>query len=274
MRVVSWNVNGLRSAAEKGFFGFLESDRPDFLAVQETKMRPEQADFVLPPGYRAVWHSAERKGYSGTAVFTRHPPLAVSRGPGNGHADPEGRFLALEYPAFHLVCCYAPNSRPGLARIGFRLAWEDAVRARLQELDREKPVIFCGDLNVARTPADLKNPRENEGNAGYSEPERGKLEELLASGFSDTFRILHPDRTGAYTWWSYRSRARERNAGWRIDYVLCSDRLIPSLRDAGILSGVPGSDHCPVSAVFGDPGAGSAAGFSRAPDLVPRKETG
>lgn len=248
MKVISWNVNGLRACMGKGFLDFLGEQRPDFLAIQESKMQPEQAEIPLPEGYEVYWHSAERKGYSGVAVFTPHPPLSVTRGPGGHMEDHEGRLLTLEYENFYLVCCYTPNSQAELARIEFRVEWEDAVRAYLLELDAKKPVIYCGDLNVARTPIDLKNPKANEGSAGYSQPERDKMEELLGAGFLDSFRTLYPDREGAYSWWSYRFNARKNNAGWRIDYVILSRRLGEKLRAAEILSDVMGSDHCPVSA--------------------------
>ena len=246
MKLISWNVNGLRACMGKGFLDFLGTELPDFLCIEESKMQPEQAEVPLPEGYQIIWHSAERKGYSGVAVLTPHEPLSVVRGPGSYMEDHEGRLLTLEYPNFYLVACYTPNSQPELARIDFRMEWEDAVRAWLKDLDAKKPVIYCGDLNVARTPIDLKNPKSNEGSAGYSEPERNKMEELLSSGFVDSFRTLYPEKTGAYTWWSYRFNARKNNAGWRIDYVIVSERLRDRIRETPIYSETLGSDHCPV----------------------------
>ena len=249
MKLVSWNVNGLRACTRKGFPEFLAAEGPDVLCLQETKMAPEQADFEFP-GYRLYWHAAEKKGYSGTAVFSKEEPLSVAYGLGLPEVDAEGRVLAAEYPDFILVCVYAPNAQRDLARIGFRMAFEDALRAYLAGLRERKPVIVCGDLNVAHRPIDLKNPRANVGNAGYSYQERGKFSELLASGFTDTFRHFYPDREGAYSWWSYMGNARANNTGWRIDYFLADRRLLPRLEDSRVLSEVQGSDHCPVELIL------------------------
>ena len=246
MKFISWNVNGLRACLGKGFcdsFYFLDAD---FFCLQETKMQPGQAEIDLP-GYLQFWNWAEKKGYSGTAVFTRHEPLSVTYGMGIDRHDHEGRLITLEYPDFYLVNCYTPNAQDGLARIGYREDWEDCLRDYLMELDTVKPVVYCGDLNVAHEEIDLKNPKSNRGNAGFSDEERGKMTELLASGFTDSFRALYPDLTGAYSWWSYRFHARENNAGWRIDYFIVSDRLKDAITAAGIRSDVFGSDHCPVT---------------------------
>lgn len=209
-------------------------------------MQPGQAEVPLPAGYEMHWHSAEKKGYSGVAVITRHRPLSVARGPGHFLQDHEGRLLTLEYKDFYLVNCYTPNAQMGLARIDYRVAWEDAVRGYLCELDEKKPVVYCGDLNTAHRPIDLKNPQQNEGSACYSPQEREKLTQLLDAGFVDTFRALYPEKTGAYTWWSYQFRARERDAGWRIDYALVSKRLKGLIRQADIYKETAGSDHCPI----------------------------
>lgn len=244
MKLISWNVNGLRACVGKGFCDFFAEAGADIFCLQETKLQPGQIELPAP-GYHQYWNSAVKKGYSGTAVFSRTEPADVRFGL-DGAPDEEGRVITLEYPGLFVVTCYTPNSQKELARLDYRIAFEDALRAYLCRLDREKPVILCGDLNVARSPIDLKNPRQNEGSAGYSKEERAKLEELLAAGFTDTFRSLYPDREGAYTWWSYMFHARERNAGWRIDYFLCSDRLRPAVRDSLIYADVMGSDHCPV----------------------------
>lgn len=246
MYVISWNVNGLRACMGKGFLDFFSDRLPDFFCLQETKMQPGQAEVPLPPGYEIYWHSAEKKGYSGVAVITRHKPLSAAYGPGRFLEDHEGRLLTLEYENFYLIDCYTPNAQMGLARIDYRELWEDAVRAYLCELDAEKPVIYCGDLNVAHQPIDLKNPKQNEGAACYSPQERDKLTQLLAAGFVDSFRVLYPVRAGAYTWWSYQFRARERDAGWRIDYALVSQRLRGRIWAADIYKDVLGSDHCPI----------------------------
>lgn len=245
MKLISWNVNGLRACLNKGFSEFFESQQADIFSIQETKMQPGQAEIAFP-GYQVYWNSAQKKGYSGTAVFSRREPVQVRCGIGRDEFDGEGRVLTLEFPDFALVNVYSPNAQRDLARIEFRVAFEDALRAYLLDLDARLPVIVCGDMNVARFPIDLKNPKPNEGNAGYSEPERAKMEELLQSGFTDTFRMLYPDKEGAYTWWSYLYQARSRNIGWRIDYFLASQRLQSRIRDSLIFADIPGSDHCPV----------------------------
>ena len=245
MKLISWNVNGLRACLTHGFAESFAQLDADIFSVQETKMQPGQADFA-PEGYTEYTYSAEKKGYSGTACWCREQPLAVTTGIGIEEHDHEGRVLTLEYPAFWLVNCYTPNSQDGLKRLDYRMEWENAFRAYLLALDAKKPVILCGDLNVAHEDIDLKNPGPNRGAAGFSDQERGKLNELLAAGFTDSFRYLYPDATGMYSWWSMRFRARERNAGWRIDYFLVSDRLAPQIKKAEILMDVQGSDHCPV----------------------------
>ena len=249
MKLVTWNVNGLRACLGKGFLDFVAGEAPDVLCLQETKLQPDQIQLELP-GYALYWNSAEKKGYSGTAVFTREAPLSVAYGIGVEEHDHEGRVITAEFADFYLVCCYTPNAQEGLARIDYRMAWEDAFRDYLLGLDRVKPVILCGDLNVAHQEIDLKNPKTNRGSAGFSDQERGTMPQLLKSGFTDTFRALYPDRTGAYTWWSYRFNARKNNAGWRIDYFIVSDRLMPRVEDQIILSQVTGSDHCPVELVL------------------------
>ena len=243
MKLISWNVNGLRAVLGKGFEDIAKSFDADMIAIQETKMQPGQAVVDLP-GYSQIFNSAERKGYSGTAVFTRQEPIAETLNFGE-HTD-EGRAITLEYEKFYFVDLYVPNAQNELKRIDYRMKWEDDLREYVHELDSVKPVIICGDMNVAHEPIDLKNPKANEGNAGYSDQERGKMTELLDAGFTDTFRYLYPDREGVYSWWSYRFRAREHNAGWRIDYFLVSDRIRDRITDAKILTDVMGSDHCPV----------------------------
>lgn len=249
MKLVSWNVNGLRACLGKGFLDFFHTIDADVFCLQETKLQPHQIELELP-GYQQFWNSAEKKGYSGTAVFTRVEPLSVTCGIGLDAHDHEGRVITAEFDGFFLVCCYTPNAQNELARIDYRMQWEDDFRAYLTELDKKKPVVLCGDLNVAHEEIDLKNPKSNRGNAGFSDQERGKMTELLSSGFTDTFRALYPDRTGAYTWWSYRFNARKNNAGWRIDYFIVSDRLLPRVRDNIIHAEVEGSDHCPVELVL------------------------
>ena len=243
MKFISWNVNGFRAVLGKGFADIFSSLDADFFCLQETKMQPGQADFE-PEGYKSYWFSAEKKGYSGTAIFAKHEPLSVSYGLDGKHMD-EGRVITLEYADFYLVCAYVPNAQDGLKRIDYRMEFEDDMRAYLSGLDKIKPVIYCGDLNVAHNEIDLKNAKANIGNAGFSYEERGKLGELLDAGFTDTFRHIHPDEI-KYSWWSYRFRARENNAGWRIDYFLVSDRLAGEIDAAEILTEVMGSDHCPV----------------------------
>lgn len=246
MKLVSWNVNGLRACMGKGFGDFLSEESPDVICLQETKMQREQADFEFP-GYFEYWNSAtSRKGYSGTAIFSKTEPLSVSFGIGVEEFDCEGRVITAEYPDFQLVTVYTPNAQRELVRIDFRMAFEDAFREFLQKLREKKPVIVCGDMNVAHRPIDLKNPKSNIGNAGFSYEERGKFSELLASGFLDTFRYFYPEQEGAYSWWSYMYHSRENNAGWRIDYFLADQALEHRLLDSRILSEVTGSDHCPV----------------------------
>ena len=249
MKLVSWNVNGLRACMGKGFPEFLRAADPDILCLQETNMQREQADFTLE-GYEEYWNSAEKKGYSGTAVFTKERPLSVSYGIGLPEHDSEGRVITAEYPEFYLVNVYTPNSQQELARLSYRMEWEDAFRGYLKALDAKKPVVVCGDMNVAHEEIDLKNPKTNRKNAGFTDEERQKMTELLASGFTDTFRMLYPDLEGVYSWWSYRFRAREKNAGWRIDYFLVSDRLKDRVADSRIDTGVFGSDHCPVELIL------------------------
>jgi len=247
MRFVSWNVNGFRAVLKKGFAEIFNDLDADLFCLQETKMQAGQADFH-PEGYYEFYNYAEKKGYSGTAVFAKKSlgePVSVAYGI-NGEHDDEGRVITLEYPEFYLICCYVPNAQDGLARIGYRCEFEDAMREYMRELDKTKPVIYCGDLNVAHNEIDLKNPGPNRGNAGFSDEERGKFTELVDAGFTDTFRLLHPDLTGAYSWWSYRGRARENNTGWRIDYFLVSDGIADKVQSASIYSEVFGSDHCPV----------------------------
>ncbi|HIY21405.1 MAG TPA: exodeoxyribonuclease III [Candidatus Flavonifractor merdigallinarum] len=245
MKLISWNVNGLRACLNKGFLDFFHTTAPDILCLQETKLQPHQIELELP-GYHQYWNSAEKKGYSGTALFSRVEPQSVTYGLGIPQHDTEGRVITAEYEDFFLVCCYTPNTQQELARLPYRMEWEDAFRGYLQELDRRKPVILCGDLNVAHQEIDLKNPKTNRRSAGFTDEERGKLTALLESGFVDSFRYLYPDVTGAYTWWSYFRRARATNAGWRIDYFILSDRLKDRIADSKILSDVMGSDHCPV----------------------------
>lgn len=249
MKFISWNVNGLRACVDKGFLETFSALDADFFSLQETKMQPGQLELELP-GYRQFWYSAEKKGYSGTAVFTKHEPLSARYGVGVEELDHEGRLITLEYSGFYLLTCYTPNAQEGLKRIDFRMAWEDALRAYMQKLDAEKPVIYCGDLNVAHQEIDLKNPKTNRGSAGFSDEERGKFTELLAAGFTDTWRFQHPDTTDEYSWWSYRLHARERNAGWRIDYFVISDRLRENLISTHIHREILGSDHCPVELVI------------------------
>ena len=246
MVFISWNVNGLRACLKKGFLDFYQAYRPDFLCLQETKMEQGQADVPLGEDILEFWNAAEKRGYSGTAVFTPHAPTAAALGMDREPHDHEGRLITLEYEKFFLVCCYTPNAQDGLRRLDYRMDWEDDLREYLISLDKTKPVIYCGDLNVAHREIDLKNPKTNRGNAGFSDQEREKMTVLLSSGFTDTFRFLYPDREGAYSWWSYRFQARRNNAGWRIDYFIVSDRLRDKILRAEILSDIEGSDHCPV----------------------------
>ena len=245
MRFISWNVNGLRAVRKKGFDDIFLSLNADFFCIQETKLQEGQIDIDFP-GYESYWCYAEKKGYSGTAIFTKHTPLSVSYNIGIEEHGAEGRTITLEYEDFYLVCVYTPNAQDGLRRLDYRMSWEDAFREYLCTLDRVKPVIVCGDMNVAHEEIDLKNAKANVGNPGFSDEERAKFTELLAAGFTDSFRYLYPDRRDAYSWWSYRAAARERNVGWRIDYFVVSDRLRENIKDAYILPEITGSDHCPV----------------------------
>lgn len=245
MKLVSWNVNGLRACMNKGFSGFLDSINADIVCLQETKMQREQVDFRFD-GYEQYFNSAIKKGYSGTAVFTRVKPLHVTYGLGSDEHDQEGRIITLEFEQNFLVNVYTPNAQRGLARLDYRMRWEDEFRAYVRKLDQEKPVIICGDMNVAHQEIDIKNPKSNRRNAGFSDEERGKMTTLLEAGFIDTFRVLYPDKQDAYTWWSYLFDARSRNVGWRIDYFLASERLKEHIKEASIYADVFGSDHCPV----------------------------
>ena len=245
MRFISWNVNGLRACLQKGFMEFFQTANADFFCLQETKLSSGQLSLELP-GYQQFWNYAEKKGYSGTAVFAKAAPISVQYGIGVSELDTEGRVITLEYPEFYLVTCYTPNAQRGLARLEHRMQWEDAFLFFLKGLDQKKPVILCGDLNVAHKDIDLKNPASNRGNAGFSDEERACFTRLLENGFTDTFRHLNPDATGAYTWWSYMYNARQNNAGWRIDYFLVSQRLSYTITAAPIFADILGSDHCPV----------------------------
>lgn len=245
MRFISWNVNGLRAVRKKGFDDIFLSLNADFFCIQETKLQEGQIDIGFP-GYESYWCYAEKKGYSGTAIFTKHTPLSASYNIGIEEHSTEGRTITLEYEDFYLVCVYTPNAQDGLKRLDYRMSWEDAFREYLCSLDKLKPIIVCGDMNVAHEEIDLKNAKANVGNPGFSDEERAKFTELLSAGFTDSFRYLYPDRRDAYSWWSYRAAARERNVGWRIDYFVVSDRLRDNIKDAYILPEITGSDHCPV----------------------------
>ena len=245
MRLISWNVNGLRACVQKGFLDVFRELDADCFCLQETKLQPDQINLELD-GYEQYWCSAEKKGYSGTALFTKRKPLSVTYGIGVPELDNEGRVITAEFPEFYLVTCYTPNAQRGLARLDHRMRWDEAFRSFLKELDGRKGVIVCGDLNVAHQEIDLKNPKSNRGNAGFSDEERESFTKLLNAGFTDTFRYLHPDVTGCYTWWSYMYKARQNNAGWRIDYFLVSDRLRGQIRETPIYHEIQGSDHCPV----------------------------
>lgn len=245
MKFISWNVNGLRACIQKGFHHFFEAEDADFFCLQETKLQAGQINLELPMHHQ-YWSYAQKKGYSGTAVFCKDAPLSVQYGVGVESLDTEGRLITLEYPDFYLVTCYTPNAQRELARIDYRLEWDAAFQSHLIGLDARKPVIACGDLNVAHQEIDLKNPASNRGNAGFSDAERESFTKLLGNGFTDTFRLLHPDTRGAYTWWSYMFHARANNAGWRIDYFLVSDRLAPQVRATPIYADILGSDHCPI----------------------------
>lgn len=246
LKLISWNVNGLRACVKKGFMEFFLEQDSDFFCVQETKLQEGQIDLDLP-GYEQYWNYAEKKGYSGTAIFTKHKPLSVVNGLGMPEHDQEGRMITLEYDTFYLINVYVPNSQRGLNRLDYRMTWEEAFQAYVTELSQKKPVIICGDLNVAHTEIDLKNPKTNRKNAGFTNEERDKFTNLLQAGFIDTFRHFYPDKVDAYTWWSYFANARERNIGWRIDYFLTSTELQDKLVNAEIYDQVLGSDHCPVS---------------------------
>lgn len=245
MRFISWNVNGLRAVVGKNFMEVFNALDADAFCLQETKLQEGQIDLDLP-GYHQYWNYAEKKGYSGTAIFTKKEPLSVTYGIGVEEHDHEGRVITLEYEDYYLITVYTPNSQNELARLPYRMTWEDSFRAYIKKLDEKKPVIFCGDLNVAHKEIDLKNPKTNHQNAGFTDEERGKMTELLESGFVDTFRHFYPDTEQIYSWWSYRFKAREKNTGWRIDYFIASDRLKDRLVDAKIHTDILGSDHCPV----------------------------
>ena len=245
MKLVSWNVNGLRAVVGKGFADSMLALDADVICLQETKLQAGQIELVLP-GYESYWNYAEKKGYSGTAIFTRIAPISVKNGIGIPEHDTEGRVITMEFDDFHLVCCYTPNAQKELARLAYRMQWEDAFRAYLTELDKIKPVILCGDLNVAHQEIDLKNPKTNHNSAGFSDEERAQFTNLLAAGFIDSFRHFYPDATGEYSWWSYIGNARSRNAGWRIDYFVVSEQLRGRMADAKIHQQIMGSDHCPV----------------------------
>lgn len=245
MKCISWNVNGLRACVRKGFLDYFHEVDADLFAVQEIKLQEGQIDLELD-GYYQYWNYAEKKGYSGTAVFTKEKPLSVHYGVGEDESEVEGRILTLEFPKFYFVNVYTPNAQRTLARLPYRLEWEARMYTYLNELDEKKPVIYCGDLNVAHAEIDIRNAKSNKGNSGFTDEERGKMTELLASGFTDTFRYFYPEKEGAYSWWSYMSKVRERNIGWRIDYFITSKRLEPLLEKAEIHADVMGSDHCPI----------------------------
>ena len=244
-KFISWNVNGIRACVQKGFLDSFKDLDADIFCLQETKLQAGQIDLDLP-GYHQYWNYAEKKGYSGTAVFTKEEPLSVFLGMDKAEHDTEGRLITLEYENFYFVCCYTPNAQDGLKRIDYRMKWEDDLRDYLSSLSRNKPVVYCGDLNVAHNEIDLKNPKSNRGNAGFSDEEREKFSQLLAAGFTDSFRYLYPDTEGAYSWWSYRFQARQKNAGWRIDYFVVSDYIKDKIIDSKIHPEIFGSDHCPV----------------------------
>ena len=244
MKLISWNVNGFRACLNKGFEQFFKDMDADFFCIQETKMQPEQASFDAD-GYHQFWYSAEKKGYSGTAIFAKKEPISVRYGLGIDEHDHEGRAITLEYDDFYLLCVYTPNAQRELARLDYRMKWEDALRDYIKSLDEKKPVIYCGDLNVAHEEIDLKNPKTNHFSAGFSDEERGKFTELLQSGFCDTFRTLYPEKV-EYSWWSYMYHAREKNVGWRIDYFVVSERIMDKVKNSRIFTDIMGSDHCPV----------------------------
>ena len=249
MKLISWNVNGIRACVNKGFTNFFEEINADIFCIQETKCQPGQIDLEFG-GYKSYWNSAERKGYSGTAIFTKKEPISVTYGIGIEEHDNEGRVITLEFEDFYMVNIYTPNAKRGLERLDYRQIWEDEIRKYLLELNKKKPVIMCGDLNVAHNEIDLKNPKSNKGNAGFTDEERGKMTELLDAGFTDSFRYLYPDKTDSYSWWSYMGKAREKNVGWRIDYFIVSSNIKEKIKDALIYPEVMGSDHCPVGLVI------------------------
>lgn len=257
IKMISWNVNGLRAVVGKGFMDIFKELDADIFCIQETKLQEGQIDLDLS-GYHQYWNYARKKGYSGTALFTRQEPLSVTYGMGVEEHDQEGRVITAEYPDYYVVTCYTPNSQNELARLDYRMIWEDAWRIYLKDLEKKKPVVFCGDLNVAHKEIDLKNPKTNRRNAGFTDEERSKFTELLDTGFVDTFRYFYPDQEGIYSWWSYRFRAREKNAGWRIDYFCVSEALKDRLESARIHTEIMGSDHCPVELVIHAPGEGRA----------------
>ena len=245
MKLISWNVNGIRAAVNKGFLDFFKQIDADIFAIQETKMQEGQLELILD-GYHQYWNSAEKKGYSGTAIFTKKKPINVTYGLGIEQHDKEGRIITLEFDKFYFVDCYTPNSKRELERLGYRQVWEDEVRKYLKELDSKKPVIYCGDLNVAHKEIDLKNPKSNKGNAGFTDEEREKMTQLLDAGFTDSYRYLYPDKVDSYSWWSYMGHAREKNIGWRIDYFIVSKSIENKIKEASIYPDVMGSDHCPI----------------------------
>lgn len=249
IKLISWNVNGLRAAVGKGFLDFFHEVNADIFCVQETKLQEGQIELDIP-GYYDYWNYADKKGYSGTALFSREKPISVSYGIGIDEHDHEGRMITAEFSDFYMITCYTPNAQHELTRLDYRMKWEDDFLKYISRLDKQKPVIYCGDLNVAHEEIDLKNPRANRGNAGFTDEERGKMTTILSSGFTDTYRYLYPDRTDAYSWWSYRMNARAKNIGWRIDYFICSDRLAEKIDDAVIYPEVMGSDHCPVGLII------------------------
>ena len=254
IKLISWNVNGIRAAVGKGFLDFFHEIDADVFCVQETKLQEGQIELDLP-GYYDFWNYADKKGYSGTAMFTKEKPLSVTYGIGVDEHDHEGRVITAEFEKFFMVTVYTPNAQHELTRLDYRMSWEDDFLKYIKKLDEKKPVIYCGDLNVAHQEIDLRNPKANRGNAGFTDEERGKMTEVLGSGFTDTFRYLYPDREDAYSWWSYRMNARARNIGWRIDYFICSDRIADRIDDAVIYPEVMGSDHCPVGLIIDTPGA-------------------
>ena len=245
MKLVSWNVNGLRACVKKGFLDYFKEVNADFFCIQETKLQEGQIELELD-GYYQYWNYALKKGYSGTAIFSKHQPISVKYGVGENDSEAEGRIITLEFDQFYLVNVYTPNSKRDLTRLAYRLEWEEEIRRFLVQLDQAKPVIYCGDLNVAHQEIDLKNAKSNIGNSGFTDEERGKMTSLLSNGFVDTFRFIYPDAEDAYTWWSYMAKVRERNIGWRIDYFIVSERLQDSLKGAEIHSEIMGSDHCPI----------------------------